>query len=257
MSTDKQFENMVAVVTGAGNGIGRACAIAYAREGANVAMFDREADALGESAELVKAEGVRALPVVGDMTKLEEVEAAFAGTRKELGPVDLLVNNIGQTARENYSEFWQAKPETLQFVINVSLMTTLMCSRQVVEDMRERKRGKIVSISSDSAMNGDIGTVDYASAKSGVLGFTRALARELGPFKINVNAICPGPTNTRAMQRIPRDAYERAKNAIPLGELCEPEDIANAAVFLSSDKSRFITGQTLMVNGGRVTCLIP
>ncbi|MCB1465165.1 MAG: SDR family oxidoreductase [Nitratireductor sp.] len=252
MSTDKQFENMVAVVTGAGNGIGRACAIAYAREGANVAMFDREADALGESAELVKAEGVRALPVVGDMTKLEEVEAAFAGTRKELGPVDLLVNNIGQTARENYSEFWQAKPETLQFVINVSLMTTLMCSRQVVEDMRERKRGKIVSISSDSAMNGDIGTVDYASAKSGVLGFTRALARELGPFKINVNAICPGPTNTRAMQRIPRDAYERAKNAIPLGELCEPEDIANAAVFLSSDKSRFITGQTLMVNGGRV-----
>lgn len=252
MSTDKQFENMVAVVTGAGNGIGRACAIAYAREGANVAMFDREADALGESVELVKAEGVRALPVVGDMTKLEEVEAAFAGTRKELGPVDLLVNNIGQTARENYSEFWQAKPETLQFVINVSLMTTLMCSRQVVGDMRERKRGKIVSISSDSAMNGDIGTVDYASAKSGVLGFTRALARELGPFKINVNAICPGPTNTRAMQRIPRDAYERAKNAIPLGELCEPEDIANAAVFLSSDKSRFITGQTLMVNGGRV-----
>lgn len=104
----------------------------------------------------------------------------------------------------------------------------------------------------DSAINGDIGTVDYASAKSGVLGFTRALARELGPFKINVNAVCPGPTNTRAMQRIPRDAYDRARNAIPLGELCEPEDIANAVVFLSSDKARFITGQTLMVNGGRV-----
>lgn len=252
MSANKPFENKVAVVTGAGNGIGLACAIAYAKEGADVAMFDREEVALAAAVEQVKAEGVRALPVVGDMTKLEQVEAAFAKTRQDLGQVDLLLNNIGQTAREKYSEFWKAEPETLEFVINVSLMTTLMCTRQVVEDMRERKSGKIVSISSDSAMNGDIGTVDYASAKSGVLGFTRALARELGPFKVNVNAICPGPTNTRAMQRIPKDAYERARNAIPLGELCEPEDIANAAVFLSSDKARFITGQTLMVNGGRV-----
>ncbi|MCI5074467.1 SDR family oxidoreductase [Oricola sp.] len=252
MRSEKPFAGMIAVVTGAGNGIGRAAALAYAEEGADVAVFDREADALAETADLVKAKGVRAVPVVGDLTKQEEVTAAFDQARKDLGPIDMLLNNIGQTARENYSEFYQAKPETLQFVINVSLMTTLMCSRQVVEEMRERRTGKIVSISSDSAMNGDIGTVDYASAKSGVLGFTRALARELGPFKVNVNAVCPGPTNTRAMQRIPQDAYDRAKNAIPLGELCEPEDIANAVVFLSSDKARFITGQTLMVNGGRV-----
>jgi NAD(P)-dependent dehydrogenase (short-subunit alcohol dehydrogenase family) len=252
MTSNTQFAGKIAVVTGAGNGIGRASAIAYAKEGADVAIFDREADALAETAELVRAEGVRALEMVGDMTRLEEVMGAFAKTRKDLGPIDILLNNIGQTARENYSEFWQAKPETLQFVVGVSLMTTLMCSRQVVEEMRERRSGKIVSISSDSAMNGDIGTVDYASAKSGVLGFTRALARELGPFKVNVNAVCPGPTNTRAMQRIPKDAYERARNAIPLGELSEPEDIANAVVFLSSDKARFITGQTLMVNGGRV-----
>lgn len=248
----KAFSGKIAVVTGAGNGIGRACAIAYAKEGADVAMFDREAEALAEAAELVKAEGGRVLPVVGDMTKLDQVTAAFDKVRADLGPIDILLNNIGQTARENYSQFFEAKPETLQFVIGVSLMTTLMCSRQVVGEMRERKSGKIVSISSDSAMNGDIGTVDYAAAKSGVLGFTRALARELGPFKINVNAVCPGPTNTRAMQRIPKDAYDRARNAIPMGELSEPEDIANAVVFLSSDKARFITGQTLMVNGGRV-----
>lgn len=248
----KVFSGKIAVVTGAGNGIGRACAIAYAKEGADVAMFDREAEALAEAAELVKTEGGRVLPVVGDMTRLEEVTAAFQKARSDLGPIDILLNNIGQTARENYSQFFEAKPETLQFVIGVSLMTTLMCSRQVVGEMRERKSGKIVSISSDSAMNGDIGTVDYAAAKAGVLGFTRALARELGPFKINVNAVCPGPTNTRAMQRIPKDAYDRARNAIPMGELSEPEDIANAVVFLSSDKARFITGQTLMVNGGRV-----
>jgi NAD(P)-dependent dehydrogenase (short-subunit alcohol dehydrogenase family) len=251
-TSNRQFSGKIAVVTGAANGIGRAAALAYAREGADVAVLDREADALAETVELVRAFGVRAFSRVGDMTKQDEVVETFAAIKRDFGPVDILLNNIGQTARENYSEFWQAKPETLQFVINVSLMTTLMCTRQVVEDMRERRTGKIVSISSDSAMNGDIGTVDYASAKSGVLGFTRALARELGPFKVNVNAICPGPTNTRAMQRIPKDAYERAKNAIPLGELCEPEDIANAAVFLSSADARFITGQTLMVNGGRV-----
>ncbi|MBO6538165.1 MAG: SDR family oxidoreductase [Rhizobiaceae bacterium] len=248
----KQFEGKVAVVTGGANGIGRAISIAFAQEGADVAILDRETDPLAEAAELVRAQGVRALPVSGDMTDKQQVEAAFAKVKSDLGPVDMLTNNVGQTARENFSEFFQAKPETLEFVIGVSLMTTLMCSRQVVNDMRERKSGKIVSISSDSSINGDIGTVDYASAKSGVLGFTRALARELGPSKVNVNAICPGPTNTRAMQRIPKDAYERAKNAIPLGELCEPEDIANAVIFLSSEKARFITGQTLMVNGGRV-----
>lgn len=247
-----QFKGRVAVVTGGANGIGRAISLAFAQEGADVAILDREADPLGETAELVRAEGVRALPLVGDLTDREQVASLFAKVKVDLGPVDMLTNNVGQTARENYSEFYLAKPETLEFVVGVSLMTTLMCSRQVVNDMRERRSGKIVSISSDSAMNGDIGTVDYAAAKSGVLGFTRALARELGPFRINVNAVCPGPTNTRAMQRIPKDAYDRAKNAIPLGELSEPEDIANAVVFLSSEKSRFITGQTLMVNGGRV-----
>lgn len=252
MTNARQFAGKVAVVTGAGNGIGRAAAIAYAQEGADVAILDREAEALAETAELVRSLGVKALPLVGDMTDQQVVIGSFAQIKRDMGPVDILLNNIGQTARENYSEFWQAKPETLQFVIGVSLMTTLTCTRQVVEDMRERRSGKIVSISSDSAMNGDIGCVDYAAAKSGVLGFTRALARELGPFKVNVNAVCPGPTNTRAMQRIPKDAYERAKNMIPLGELSEPEDIANAVVFLSSDKARFITGQTLMVNGGRV-----
>lgn len=252
MPNSKNFVGEVAVVTGGANGIGRAISLAFAEQGADVAILDREQDALEEAAKLVRALGVKALPIVGDMTDKATVSDAFARVRADLGPVDRLTNNIGQTARENYSEFYLAKPETLEFVIDVSLMTTLLCSRQVVEDMRERRRGSIVSISSDSAMNGDIGTVDYASAKAGVLGFTRALARELGPYKVNVNAVCPGPTNTRAMQRIPKDAYQRAKDAIPLGELCEPEDIANAVVFLSSDKARFITGQTLMVNGGRV-----
>ncbi len=249
---EREFTGRVAIVTGAANGIGRAMALAYAAEGADVAMLDREAGPLAEAAELARQHGGKVLPIVGDLLDRKQLAECFGRIDRELGPAYVLVNNIGQTARENYSEFYLAKEETLDFVIAVSLQTTLMCSRQVVPGMRERKAGKIVNISSDSALNGDIGTVDYASAKAGVLGFTRALARELAPFKINVNAICPGATNTRAMQRIPKDAYERAKNAIPLGELCEPEDIANAAIFLSSSKGRMITGQTLVVNGGRV-----
>lgn len=248
----KQLSGRVAAVTGGANGIGRAISLAFAEEGATLAIMDREEGPLQEAAEEARRLGVKVLTLTGDMTDKAVVADNFARVKAELGPVDMLANNIGQTARENYSEFYLAKPETLEFVVSVSLMTTIMCSRQVVNDMRERRFGKIVSISSDSAINGDIGTVDYAAAKSGVLGFTRALARELGPYKVNVNAVCPGPTNTRAMQRIPKDAYERARNMIPLGELSEPEDIANAVIFLSSEKSRFITGQTLMVNGGRV-----
>jgi NAD(P)-dependent dehydrogenase (short-subunit alcohol dehydrogenase family) len=250
--SDGEFADRTAVVTGAGNGIGRAIALAFAAAGARVAAFDREADALAETVRLVEALGGRAVAHVGDMTDLDAVVAAFAAARAALGPIDVLVNNIGQTARENYSEFVEARPETLRFVVDVSLMTTLLATRQVVEEMRARRAGKIVSISSDSAFNGDVGTADYAAAKAGVLGFTRSLARELAPHKVNVNAVCPGPTKTRAMQRIPPDAYERARAAVPLGELCEPEDIANAVLFLASERARFITGQTLLVNGGRV-----
>ncbi|WP_112320611.1 SDR family NAD(P)-dependent oxidoreductase [Oceanibium sediminis] len=248
----REFEGSIVAVTGAAHGIGRAIALGFAAEGAHLAMLDRDGDALAETAEAARAHGGRVLTLEGDLLDTDTVEAHFARIAADFGPVHTLVNNLGQTARENYSEFYLAKAETLDFVIGISLRATLHCSRQVVPGMRERGAGKIVSISSDSAFNGDIGTVDYAAAKSGVLGFTRALARELGPHKVNVNAICPGPTNTRAMQRIPKDAYERARNAIPLGELCEPEDIANAALFLASEKSRFITGQVLMVNGGRV-----
>src|SRR5690606_37354003 len=136
-----------AVGPGGADGIGRASSGAFAQEGANVAILDREVDPLQETAELVRAHGVKALPLVGDLTKREEVEALFAKVKADLGPVDMLTNNVGQTARENYSEFYLAKPETLEFVIGVSLMTTLIYSRQVVEDMRERRSGKIVSIS--------------------------------------------------------------------------------------------------------------
>lgn len=247
-----EFDGRIVAVTGAAHGIGRAIALGFAASGARVALIDRDEAALEETAAAARASGPAALVVRADLLAAAQIADGFARIARELGDPDVLVNNVGQTARENFSEFHLARPETLDFVLDISLRTTIHCSRQVVPAMRARRSGKIVSIASDSAFNGDIGTADYAAAKSGVLGFTRALARELGPHKINVNAVCPGPTNTRAMQRIPRDAYERAKAMVPMGELCEPEDIAHAVLFLASARARFITGQTLLVNGGRV-----
>lgn len=248
----ERFKGKVAVVTGGANGIGRASALRFAEEGADVAILDIEPGPLEESAGRVLATGRRVLALPLDLTDIVAVEAAFATIRDKLGPVDVLLNNVGQTARERATEFWCSEPHIWDFVIRVSLMTTLNCSRQVVPEMRARKIGRIVSIASDSALIGDEQVADYAAAKAGVIGFTRSLARELAPFKINVNAIAPGPTKTRGPLRLPKDVYDRTVAMVPMGELCDPEDIANAVAFLASDEARFITGQVLAVNGGRI-----
>ncbi|PZQ46447.1 MAG: short-chain dehydrogenase [Rhodovulum sulfidophilum] len=247
-----EFAGRAVAVTGAAHGIGRAIAMAFAAGGADLALFDIDAEALGETAATLRAKGGRVLEVPGDLLDPERVVAGFAEAAEALGPVDILVNNLGQTARENYSDFCEARVETLDFVLAISLRAALHCARRVVPGMRDRGWGRVISISSDAALNGDAGCVDYAAAKAGILGFTRALAREMAPHGVTANAVCPGATRTRAMERIPPEAYERARRAIPMGALCEPEDIANAVIFLASDRARFITGQTLLVNGGRV-----
>lgn len=249
---NKPFDGRIAVVTGGANGIGRASVLRFAEGGAAVAVLDIEDDPLAAVSEEIRAFGVRALPIKLDLTDRRQIQAAFERIGRELGPVDILLNNVGQTARERATEFWCSEPEVWDFVIGVSLMTTIACSRQVVPGMRERSYGKIVNIASDSAIIGDRSMADYCAAKAGVMGFTRSLARELAPYKVNVNAVCPGATKTRGPLRLPKEALERALAGIPMGEMCEPEDIANGVAFLASEASRFVTGQALVINGGRV-----
>jgi NAD(P)-dependent dehydrogenase (short-subunit alcohol dehydrogenase family) len=241
----------ICVVTGAANGIGRASALCLARAGGDLALLDREAEPLEAVAGEVEALGRRALRLTADCTERVAVEDAFRQIDARYGGVDVLFNNVGQSARERASEFWCSDPATWRFVLEVSLHSAMLCTRQVVGRMRERRAGKIVNMSSESAFYGDLGLVDYSAAKMGVVGFTRALARELAPFRVNVNAVAPGAIRTRAHDRLPAEVIDRIRDSTPMGYIAEPEDVGNVVAFLASEDSRFITGQSVLIDGGR------
>jgi NAD(P)-dependent dehydrogenase (short-subunit alcohol dehydrogenase family) len=246
-----RLSGRIAVVTGAANGIGRASALRLAREGADVVLVDREGDTLQEAARDVETAGRRALSITSDWTDPDAVRDALAASRRRFGRIDILFNNVGQSARERASEFHVSVEETWRFVIEVSLLTTMRATRLVVEEMRARRSGRIVNMSTESAFYGDVGFVDYAAAKMGVVGFTRSLARELAPFHVNVNAVCPGAIRTRAHDRLPREVIDRVRTSVPMGYVAEPEDVAGVVAFLASDDARYITGQSILIDGGR------
>jgi len=248
---DDRLTGRIALVTGAANGIGRASALRLAREGADLALVDREGDRLQEVAGAITEHGRQALAVTADWTDGGAVEAAFAAIRKRFGRVDILFNNVGQSARERASEFHRSAEETWRFVIEVSLLATMRATRLVVEEMRASRSGRIVNMSTESAFYGDVGFVDYAAAKMGVVGFTRSLARELAPFQINVNAVCPGAIRTRAHDRLPKEVIDKVRTSVPMGYVAEPEDVAGVVAFLASDDARYITGQSILIDGGR------
>ncbi len=248
---DDRLAGRIALVTGAANGIGRASALRLAREGADLALVDREGDRLQEVAGAITENGRQALAITADWTDGRAVEAAFAAIRKRFGRVDILFNNVGQSARERASEFHLSAEETWRFVIEVSLLATMRATRLAVEEMRARRSGRIVNMSTESAFYGDVGFVDYAAAKMGVVGFTRSLARELAPFQVNVNAVCPGAIRTRAHDRLPREVIDKVRTSVPMGYVAEPEDVAGVVAFLASDDARYITGQSILIDGGR------
>ena len=238
-------------MSGAANGIGRATALRFAHEGAHVVAIDREKDPLKDVTALIEREGRRVLPLVADWTEAAAVHDAFAAVRRECSRVDVLFNNVGQSARERASEFYRSEEETWRFVLEVSLLATMRATREVVEEMRARRSGRIVNMSSEAAFYGDIGFVDYAAAKMGVVGFTRSLARELAPFQVNVNAVCPGAIRTRAHDRLPKEVIDKVRSSVPMGYVAEPEDVAGVVAFLASDDARYITGQSILIDGGR------
>ena len=244
-----RFLGKTVVITGAAHGIGAATARRFLAEGARVAAIDREADGFADLE--ARADDGRLLTIAGDCTDVDALADFHARTHAAFGPIDVLFNNVGQSGRERATEFHQSSEEVWRFVMEVSLFTTMRMARLVAPAMRERRCGRIVNMSSDAAFVGDTGLADYAAAKMGVVGFTRALARELAPFGVTVNAVAPGAIRTRAHDSLAPEVIDRIKAGAPAGYIAEPEDVAGCVAFLASDDARYVTGQTLLIDGGR------
>jgi 3-oxoacyl-[acyl-carrier protein] reductase len=239
----------VALITGAQQGIGRAIAVALAREGADVAVNFLDDRAAGERvAGLVRDLGRKAIAVGGDVARIRDVEAMVAAVGSGLGPPDVLVNNAGVFPR---SEFLELAEREWDHVLGVNLKGSFLCAQATARAMVAAGRpGAIVNISS-SAIRGDARGVHYSASKAGVLGLTRAMALALAPHRIRVNAIAPGLTNTQQPRHGNTEEQIAARaREIPLGRMAEPDEIARIAVFLASDDAGWMTGELVHVNGG-------
>ncbi|NUR06072.1 MAG: 3-oxoacyl-ACP reductase FabG [Nocardioidaceae bacterium] len=246
-----RFAGKVAVVTGSARGIGAATARRFAQEGAKVAVLDLDQDAAAATAEGLGAE--EAVGLACDVSDGTSVEQAVAAVVERLGGLDVLVNNAGVT-RDNL--LFKMTEEDWDTVMNVHLRGSFLMSRAVQKHMVAAKYGKIVNLSSVSAL-GNRGQANYSAAKMGLQGFTRTLAIELGPFGVNVNAIAPGfivtdmtDATARRVGVEPEDFRKAAAESTPVRRVGQPEDIAATAAFLCSDDASFITGQTVYVDGG-------
>lgn len=239
----------VALVTGAGDGIGRAIALALAHEGADVVVNDVVPERAQQVSAEVVALGRRSLAIGADVSDGGAVDDMFAATVATLGTLDILINNAGIGQRllaEDMSEAdWRR-------VIDVNLTGVFLCAKAAIRVMKPRRRGHIVNVASIAGKRISVhGGVHYTAAKAGVIGLTRHLAYELGPHGIRVNAICPGETLTSLMERIGDAAMlEDSRRRTPLGRLASPEDQANAVLLLLSERAGFITGVALDVDGG-------
>lgn len=240
----------VAIVTGAANGIGRAIAIRLAGEGAKVALADIQLDSAEQAAAEIRRGSAAAIAVALDVTKLDEAIAAADRVERELGPIDILVNNAGWDV---VLPFVESTPDLWDKVIAINFRGMLNCCKAVAPRMQSRGAGKIVSISSDAARVGSSGEAVYAGCKAAIIAFSKTLARELAANHINVNVVCPGPTDTALLKNAMKGrekVLEAMARSIPFRRLGQPADLAGAVAFFASSDSDFVTGQVLSVSGG-------
>lgn len=242
-----RLKDKVAIITGAGSGLGKAGALTFAREGAKVVVADYN-DAAGQAVvDQIKGQGGEAIFVKVDVSNWEQVEAMVAKTVEAFGTVDILVNNAGVTADAMLSKMTH---EQWDKVININLKGVFNCTKAVAPIMVEKKYGKIINTSSVVGEQGNIGQTNYAATKAGVIGMTLTWAKELGFKGINVNAVAPGYIMTEMVAAVPEKVLEKMKEKVPFRRLGEPQDIANAYLYLASDEAAYCNGTILDVNGG-------
>ncbi|NVO14803.1 MAG: 3-oxoacyl-ACP reductase FabG [Rhodoplanes sp.] len=243
-----RLENKVAIVTGAGRGLGRGIALKLAREGAEVVVGDVVRENAVAVADEITGAGGRAIGVAADISRKADVEAMFAAAAKGFGELDILVNNAGINRD---GALHKMTDESWDKVIAVNLTGTFYCLRQAAQIMRERGYGRIVNVASMSWL-GNFGQANYAASKAGVVGLTKTAARELAKKGITVNAICPGFVDTEMTRGVPPAVWDAMIGKIWCGRVGSPDDVGNVVAFLASDDAAYVTGEVINVSGGMV-----
>jgi 3-oxoacyl-[acyl-carrier protein] reductase len=238
-----------AVVTGGGQGIGRAIALKLASEGAAVAVVDMNSEGAAVVAAKIETAGGRALPYALDVGDAEKVNEVFGAIGEDLGGVDILVNNAGITRDGLLARMSQADWD---LVIRVNLTGAFNCTRAVSRGMMSQRYGKIINIASVVGRIGNAGQANYSASKAGLIALTKSTARELGSRGITANAIAPGYIETKMTESLPEKAREEFASKIALRRFGSPKDVANVVAFLASDDGDYVTGQTINVDGGMV-----
>jgi 2-hydroxycyclohexanecarboxyl-CoA dehydrogenase len=241
------IQGKTAIVTGAASGIGRATAQSLAEAGASVVVADIDVAKGEAAAAALRQQGLRADYVAVDLTDTASIVAFAATVQERFGTVDILINGAGwgRTA-----PFWEGTPEFWSQLVALNFVGPMTLCKALLPAMMERGGGKIVNIASDAGRVGSLGETVYAGAKGGLIAFTKSLARETARYGINVNCVCPGPTDTPLMAAVPDKVKEALTKAIPMRRLGKPEEVADAVAFFASDRAAFITGQVLSVSGG-------
>jgi 2-hydroxycyclohexanecarboxyl-CoA dehydrogenase len=242
-----RLEGKTAVVTGAASGIGRATAEVLADAGAQVILGDIAEDQGAAAAAAIRGKGKGADFIRMDVTNLDSIEAFKQAAYAKRPQIDIVVNVAGWGKVEpfvkNTPDFWRK-------VIDLNFLGPVAVTRAFLDQMVERKSGKIVTVASDAGRVGSLGETVYSGAKGGAIAFTKSLAREMARFNINVNCVCPGPTDTPLLAAVPEKFREAFVRVTPMGRLAKPSEIADAVLFFASSRADFVTGQTLSVSGG-------
>jgi 3-oxoacyl-[acyl-carrier protein] reductase len=241
------LKDRVTIVTGATRGIGEAIAVAAAQHGSHVALFGRNQDLLQQVGSKIEGLGQKVLPITVDVANQTAVEEAIKKVLQEFTKIDFLVNNAGIT-RDNL--LLTMKPEEWNDVLQTNLYGVFHCSKAVLKPMMKQRYGKIVNITSVAGITGNPGQTNYSASKAGVIGFTKALAKEMGKRNICVNAIAPGMIETDMTSVLPDDLKKQYLETIPLGRFGKAQEVASLAVFLLSSGADYITGQVLAIDGG-------
>lgn len=237
------------VITGSARGIGKAIAIAMAKEGANIVISDINLEQAQETANEIKGLGVNSIALQLNVSAFSEAESFFEEAVKQMGQIDILVNNAGITRDTLIMRMTEADWD---LVLSINLKGVFNCTKAALKTMLKQRSGKIVNIASVVGVVGNAGQANYAASKGGVIALTKTTAREVASRGINVNAIAPGFIATDMTEKLSDNVKEAVQKNIPFGKMGLAEDVADLAVFLASEKSKYITGQTICVDGGMV-----